>query len=78
MTSHSHSQTLEDVRFKTMSEKINSVLHDDTRFEKGALNMRTQRCFAIRSGMNGNRLITHFNAVLSSVVCMYVRITGIS
>ena len=46
-------QTLEDERFQGMSEKISFVLHDDTHYEKGALNMRTQRCFAIRSGMNG-------------------------
>ena len=36
-----------------MFEKLCSILHDDTHYEKGALNMRTQRCFAIRSGMNG-------------------------
>lgn len=50
-------QTLEDVRFQAVLEKINSVLHDDTHYEKGALNMRTQRCFAIRSGMNGINLL---------------------
>lgn len=46
-------QTLEDPRFQTVLEKINSVVHDDTHYEKGALNMRTQKCFAVRSGMNG-------------------------
>lgn len=47
------SATLEDVRFVEMAKKIQSVLHDDTHYEKNTLNMRTQRCFAIRSGMNG-------------------------
>lgn len=46
-------QTLEDGRFTAMLQKICSVIHDDTHYDKGALNMRTQRCFAIRSGMNG-------------------------
>ena len=50
-------QTLEDGRFQAMLEKVCSILHDDTHYEKGALNMRTQRCFAIRSGMNGMEIL---------------------
>ena len=29
-------------------EKIKAVIHDDTRYQKGTLNMRTQKCFAIK------------------------------
>ena len=29
-------------------EKIQEVIHDDTRYQKGALNMRTQKCFAVK------------------------------
>ena len=46
-------QTLQDVRFSEMCKKISNVLHEDTHYEKSSLNMRTQRCFAVRSGMNG-------------------------
>ena len=36
-----------------MMRKIASVIHEDTHYQKSSLSMRTQRCFAIRSGMNG-------------------------
>lgn len=65
-------QTLEDIRFKVMSEKINSVLHDDTHYEKGALNMRTQRCFAIRSGMNGMLKAVNYNTCSRYVRIIHV------
>lgn len=29
-------------------EKIGEVIHDDTRYQKGTLNMRTQKCFAVK------------------------------
>ena len=29
-------------------EKIREVIHDDTRYQKGTLNMRTQKCFAVK------------------------------
>ena len=29
-------------------EKIGQVIHDDTRYQKGTLNMRTQKCFAVK------------------------------
>jgi DNA mismatch repair protein MSH4 len=48
-----YTMTLEDPRFKELYMKICSAVHDDTHYDKGSLNMRTQRCFAIRSGMNG-------------------------
>ncbi|CAI8042288.1 MutS protein homolog 4 [Geodia barretti] len=43
---------LQDNRLRQMHEKISLVLHDDTQYEKCSLNMKTQRCFAVRSGMN--------------------------
>lgn len=41
-------QTLGDPRFKAIIEKIQEVIHDDTRYQKGTLNMRTQKCFAVK------------------------------
>ena len=41
-------QTLGDPRFKVIIEKIGEVIHDDTRYQKGTLNMRTQKCFAVK------------------------------
>ena len=29
-------------------DKIGEVIHDDTRYQKGTLNMRTQKCFAVK------------------------------
>lgn len=46
-------QILQDSRFCEVYKKISLVLHDDTQYEKCSLNMKTQRCFAVRSGMNG-------------------------
>ena len=46
-------QILQDSRFSEVYKKISLVLHDDTQYEKCSLNMKTQRCFAVRSGMNG-------------------------
>ncbi|EDO35291.1 predicted protein [Nematostella vectensis] len=41
-------ESLKDPRFTAIMEKIQSVIHDDTRYQKGALNMRTQKCFAVK------------------------------
>lgn len=41
-------QSLNDNRFVTIMEKIQTVIHDDTRYQKGTLNMRTQKCFAVK------------------------------
>ena len=46
-------QTLSDPRFKKIMEEIQKVIHDDTRYQKGTMNMRTQKCFAIKVGNNG-------------------------
>ena len=31
-----------------MKAKISSVIHDDTKYQKGMLHMRTQKCFAVK------------------------------
>lgn len=41
-------QSLNDSRFATIMERIQMVIHDDTRYQKGTLNMRTQKCFAVK------------------------------
>ncbi|XP_041374859.1 mutS protein homolog 4-like isoform X2 [Gigantopelta aegis] len=46
-------KSLEDSRFDAMIKSINSVIHEDTKYQKGALNMRTQKCFAVKPKVNG-------------------------
>ncbi|KAL9955943.1 hypothetical protein ACROYT_G037348 [Oculina patagonica] len=41
-------ESLNDSRFATIMERIQTVIHDDTRYQKGTLNMRTQKCFAVK------------------------------
>ena len=41
---------LGDTRFSEMLEKITDILHDDAHYQKGALTMRAQKCFAIKVG----------------------------
>jgi len=31
-----------------MLDKIREVIHDDTRYHKGTLGLRTQKCFAVK------------------------------
>ena len=42
------SQSLDDGRYALMKAKISSVIHDDTKYQKGMLHMRTQKCFAVK------------------------------
>uniref|UniRef100_A0A8C3T4Z3 MutS protein homolog 4 n=1 Tax=Chelydra serpentina TaxID=8475 RepID=A0A8C3T4Z3_CHESE len=44
--------SLEDKRFGIILEKIKTVINDDTRYAKGCLNMRTQKCYAVRPNIN--------------------------
>ena len=44
---------LGDVRFETMLSRIREVIHDDTHYQKGTLNMRAQKCFAVKVGAGG-------------------------
>lgn len=46
-------ESLNDSRFATIMERIQTVIHDDTRYQKGTLNMRTQKCFAVKPHING-------------------------
>ncbi|XP_059583630.1 mutS protein homolog 4 [Alligator mississippiensis] len=44
--------SLEDKRFGIILEKVKTVINDDTRYTKGCLNMRTQKCYAVRPNIN--------------------------
>ncbi|XP_021090588.2 mutS protein homolog 4 [Mesocricetus auratus] len=44
--------SLEDTRFGLILEKIKTVINDDARYMKGCLNMRTQKCYAVRSNIS--------------------------
>ncbi|KAL9847407.1 mutS protein homolog 4 isoform 5-T5 [Geothlypis trichas] len=44
--------SLEDTRFGIILEKITSVINDDTRYTKGCLSMRTQKCYAVKPNIN--------------------------
>lgn len=35
-----------------MLEKITAVINDDTRYTKGSLSMRTQKCFAVKPNVS--------------------------
>ena len=41
-------QTLRSNEFAQIAELIRTVVHEDAKFLKGALNMRNQRCFAVK------------------------------
>ncbi|XP_066526456.1 mutS protein homolog 4 isoform X2 [Hoplias malabaricus] len=43
---------LEDGRFNSILEQIKTVINDDTTCLKGSLNMRTQKCYAVRPNVN--------------------------
>uniref|UniRef100_A0A8C7R2M7 MutS homolog 4 n=1 Tax=Oncorhynchus mykiss TaxID=8022 RepID=A0A8C7R2M7_ONCMY len=47
-----YSSSLEDNRFDMILEQIKSVINDDTSYMKGSLNMRTQKCYAVRPNIN--------------------------
>ncbi|KAM3871478.1 mutS protein homolog 4 [Diretmus argenteus] len=47
-----YSTSLEDNRFDMILEQIKTVINDDTSYLKGSLNMRTQKCYAVRPDIN--------------------------
>ncbi|KAM6969250.1 mutS protein homolog 4 [Tautogolabrus adspersus] len=47
-----YSTSLEDNRFDMILEQIKTVVNDDTTYLKGSLNMRTQKCYAVRPNIN--------------------------
>ncbi|XP_077394456.1 mutS protein homolog 4 [Festucalex cinctus] len=46
------STSLEDNRFDMILKQILTVINDDTTYLKGNLNMRTQKCYAVRPNVN--------------------------
>ncbi|XP_075038032.1 mutS protein homolog 4 isoform X1 [Mixophyes fleayi] len=44
--------SIEDNRFDIILEKIKTVINDDTRYTRGCLNMRTQKCYAVKPNIN--------------------------
>ncbi|KPP69973.1 mutS protein4-like [Scleropages formosus] len=44
--------SLEDSRFDRILEQIKTVINNDTSYMKGSLNMRTQKCYAVRPNIN--------------------------
>jgi DNA mismatch repair protein MSH4 len=46
---------LDDPRLASMQQKIEDVIHPNTHFSRKTLDMRTQKCFAVKSGLNGKR-----------------------
>ncbi|XP_068095301.1 mutS protein homolog 4 isoform X2 [Hyperolius riggenbachi] len=47
-----YSSSIEDERFNIILEKIRTVINDDTRYTRGCLNMRTQKCYAVKPNIN--------------------------
>ncbi|XP_067119866.1 mutS protein homolog 4-like [Centruroides vittatus] len=47
------SKTLCEPSFENLLKKIQSVIHDDIRYQKGTLNTLTQKCFAVKPNING-------------------------
>lgn len=41
-------QALDDARFELIMSKINLIIHEDTKYQKGTLPMRIQKCFAVK------------------------------
>ncbi|KAL5005729.1 hypothetical protein ScPMuIL_016887 [Solemya velum] len=56
-------RSLEDPRFCLIMSKISSVINEDTRYKKGALNMRTQKCFAVKVSLLDVARRTHTEIV---------------
>ncbi|GAB1599457.1 mutS protein homolog 4 [Argonauta hians] len=47
-----YSKALVDPRLEIMKTKIDSIIHEDTKYQKGVLNMKTQKCFAVKPNIN--------------------------
>ncbi|KAM8916598.1 mutS protein homolog 4 isoform 3-T3 [Spinachia spinachia] len=47
-----YSASLEDNRFDMILEQIKTVVNEDTTYLKGGLNLRTQKCYAVRPNIN--------------------------
>ena len=62
-------QQLEDPRYNLILEKIQAVIQDDTRYQKSSLNMRTQKCFAVKVIS-----VNHFNCYRANT--LYIQINA--
>uniref|UniRef100_A0A914ULJ6 DNA mismatch repair proteins mutS family domain-containing protein n=1 Tax=Plectus sambesii TaxID=2011161 RepID=A0A914ULJ6_9BILA len=49
-----HMTWLSDCRLKEIVERLHETIDENVSHQKGALNMRSQRCFAIKSGINSS------------------------
>nr|XP_057947262.1 mutS protein homolog 4 isoform X1 [Doryrhamphus excisus] len=47
-----YTTSLEDSRFDMILKQIHTVVNDDTTYLKGSLNMRMQKCYAVRPNIN--------------------------
>ncbi|XP_059093663.1 mutS protein homolog 4-like isoform X2 [Tigriopus californicus] len=45
--------SLEDLRFQYIMERVCEIIQDDAKVQRGSAAMKLQRCFAIRNGVNG-------------------------
>lgn len=52
LQTHSTVYTCVHLRFDMILEQIKTVINDDTTYLKGSLNMRTQKCYAVRPNIN--------------------------
>ncbi|XP_063933913.1 mutS protein homolog 4-like [Zophobas morio] len=50
---HAYWESLDDYRFQDIKNLIGEVVNDDSQYTQGFVNMRAQKCFAIRKGKNG-------------------------
>ena len=64
-----HTQVLDDPRFDIILSKISAVVHDDTHYQKGALNIRTQKCFCLKSGINSESITNTSTAATALLPC---------
>ena len=46
-------EVLNDSGFGRILSLIGTVVHHDTRYQRGTLNMKTQKCFLIKEGISG-------------------------
>ncbi|XP_064400656.1 mutS protein homolog 4-like isoform X2 [Halichondria panicea] len=65
-------QVLDDPRFDILLSKINAVVHDDTHYQKGALNIRTQKCFCLKSDTNSMLNVTRklYSEIIEDIALM--------
>lgn len=48
-----HRENLQDPGFATLHQSILDILHPDATLQKGVFDMKVQKCFAVRGGLDG-------------------------